>query len=99
MALSNGRTPAWFCPVLSRALRTFDNAILLGAVRIVPNHLQVQTQQPQRQGGRQIAPRTPRAAVVHPQRLRLSPAPPGLPQLLLHRLRWHPVEEAVGGKR
>ncbi len=61
-------------PTLRCPLRTLDDPVLLRATRVVPDHVDAQADQPQRQGRRQIAPRTPRLAVVHTQLGRAIPS-------------------------
>jgi len=64
---------AMFRPTLARALRAFDDAVVLWAPGRIERDANVESQQPQRQFGGQINHRTPGDAVVQPEALGPSP--------------------------
>src|SRR5215831_15247726 len=70
-------------PPLSRALTPLHHAVVLGPSRRVPDDLDPQPEEPQRQLGGQVAGRAPGRAIVDPDPRWHPPAAERLPQLLL----------------
>ena len=86
------------CPILGQPLAPLHHAVVLRPPRRVPDHPDVQADQPQGKGRREIATRPPGIAVVHPQRYRSPPLPETAAQLGLHHSGGHLGEVALGGK-
>ncbi len=85
-------------PPLGLPLRAFHHPVILGTPRGVPVQTHLQADQPQRQVSRQVTPRTPRHAVVHPEPLGPSPVAEGQAELRLDRRRRDLSPPAPGGK-
>ena len=64
----------------------------------IPGHAQTQAHQPQGQRRRQVAPRAPGIAIVHPHRHRSAPALEEVAQIGLHHSGGQLGEVALGGK-
>ena len=89
---------AMFRPTLARALRAFDDAVVLWAPGRIERDANVESQQPQRQFGGQINHRTPGNAIVQAQALGPSPTAKNLAQHGLYLTCWHRVPIRQRGK-
>ena len=85
-------------PPGGRPLGTLDDPVLLGASRVVPVHPDAQADQPQRQVGRELAPRAPGPAVVDSEAAGQPPANPGQAELCPHGLEGDLLPSPEGGK-
>lgn len=73
-------------PALTDAMRAFDDRVALTVAGAVPEQVDVQAKQPQRQIGRQITPAAPRRAIVEAQLVGPSPTSEPAAQHVLHRV-------------
>ena len=85
-------------PPGGRPLGTLDDPVLLGATRVVPVHPDAQADQPQRQVGRELAPRAPGPAIVDSEAAGQAPANPGQAELFPHGLEGDLLPSSEGGK-
>src|SRR5271157_3992755 len=85
-------------PPGGRPLGTLDDPVLLGATRVVPVHPDAQANQPQRQVGRELAPRAPGPAIVDSEAAGQAPANPGQAELFPHGFEGDLLPTSEGGK-
>ena len=86
-------------PPGGRPLGTLDDPVLLGATRVVSVHPDAQADQPQRQVGRELAPRAPGPAIVDSEAAGQAPANPGQAELFPHGLEGDLLPSSRGENR